>query len=412
MKKLVLMTASTLALCGCFGEDDDNSNEIEDAITAPAVIDPTPISAYVAQLVASDYSSSQVAVGLTSGTRTATEGYFEQDASDYTIDVYKDYVYQIGKNNIDTLARVNTKVSLLLPEYEYSLAEDGSSSTNAYQIIQISETKAYLIRYGKDSIQIVDPSADEENFVTGSIDLSAYNPEGKEAPSMAGGVIVGDKLFVILQRLNASYVPGTPYLAVIDTTTDTEIDTQEGVDGLKGVELNASNPMELDTDGTYIYVAGRGDYGSNSGALDRVAVADYSLTNIIDDTTFASTLNDDQDDEDTSNDVYYHVRSVAIIDDTAFVSINLENGYTNNETLLKTFALSTPTTFTDIAPTALSGKKISLIKAGPKRETLWVAIDSAETPDVVVLNEDATQNGDLIEFTQPVKDIEFTTLAN
>lgn len=416
MKKIALVTASTLALCGCFGEDSDN-NDIEDVITAPEPtiepeLEPEPISAYVAQLIASDYSSSQVAVGLTSGTRTAVEGYFEKNESDYTIDVYGDYVYQIGKFGIDTLARVNTKVSLLLPEYEYSLAEDESSSTNAYQIIQTSETKAYLIRYGKDSIQIVDPSADEENFVTGSIDLSAYNPEGNDVPSMAGGVIVDDKLFVILQRQDANFVAGTPYIAVIDTTTDTEIDTQPGVDGLKGIELNADNPDYLETDGNYIYVSGRGDYASNSGALDRIAVADYNLTNIIDGTTFASTLNDDQGDDDASNDVYYHIRSIAIVDDTMFVSINLEVGYTNNETLLKTFSLSTPTAFTDIAPAALSGKKISLIKAGPKRETLWVAIDSAEAPDVVVLNEDATQNGVNIEFSQPVKDIEFTSLTD
>lgn len=398
MKKILLVTASTLALCGCFGEDNKKDGNIANG--------------YVAQLIASDYSSSQVAIGSIKDDRAATEGYFEQTESDYSLDVYGDYVYQIGKFGIDTLARVNTKVSLLLPEYEYSIAEDESSSTNAYQIMQVSETKAYLIRYGKSSIQIVDPSADEENFVTGSIDLSAYNPEGSDAPSMAQGILVSDKLFVILQRVDENYAAQTPYMVVIDTATDTEIDTQEGVDGLKGIQLNATNPMNLDTDGTYIYVAGRGDYASNAGALDRVAVADYSLTNIIDDTTFASTLNDDQGDDDASNDVYYHIRSIAIVDDTAFVSINLENGYTNNETLLKTFVLSTPTTFTDIAPAALSGKKISLIKAGPKRETLWVAIDSAETPDVVVLNEDATQNGDLIEFTQPVKDLEFTTLAN
>jgi hypothetical protein len=399
MKKLVLTTASTLALCGCFGEDDKK--------------DGSAANSYIAQLVASDYSSSQVATGSISDDRTATEGYFEQDASDYRIDVYGDYVYQIGRFNIDTIARVNTKESLLLPEYEYSLAEDESASSNVYQIIQVSETKAYLIRYGKNSIQIVDPSADEENFVTGSIDLSAYTPEGNTVPTMSSGIIVDNKLFVAMQRLD-TYANGgalnTPYLAVIDTSTDTEIDTQEGVDGLKGIELNASNPEYLETDGTYIYVTGRGDYASNSGALDRVAVADYSLTNIIDGTTFASTLNDDQGDDDASNNVYYHIRSIAIVDDTAFVSINLEIGYTNNETLLKTFALSTPTAFTDIAPAALSGKKISFIKAGPKRETLWVAIDDAEAPDVVVLNEDATQNGVNIEFSQPVKEIEFTSL--
>lgn len=42
MKKVALMTASTLALCGCFGEDDKQ--------------DGNAANSYVAQLISSDFS--------------------------------------------------------------------------------------------------------------------------------------------------------------------------------------------------------------------------------------------------------------------------------------------------------------------------------------------------------------------
>lgn len=392
MKKLSTLALSVALLSGCFDNSDDEQG-----------LDLS--NAYIAQLVAADYSGSEVAAGNLSGDRSALAGYLSSTQTDFVLDTYKDYVYQIGRFNIDTLTRYDINANLLQSDYTYSLADDESSTSNVYQLIHAADDKAYLLRYGKSDIQIVDPTADEDNFVTASIDLSAYNPEGTTAPSMNSGLIIGDKLYVILERQDSSYAPGTAYLVVIDTTTDTEVTVTAEAE-LKGLALNATNPQRITTDGTYLYIAGRGDYASNSGALDRVALSDYTLTNIINGETLAS-LNDDQGDEDASNDVYFHVTGVEVLDEQAFVTINLENGYSTNSSLLYRVDLNDLSDLTDVTPPIIEDKKISLMRTGPAGETLWVALDDAEAPFMYVFNADLTQNGDTIELDSRVSDLEF-----
>lgn len=392
MKKLSTLALSVALLSGCF-DNSDNEQGLDLS------------NAYIAQLVAADYSGSEVAAGNLSGDRSALAGYLSSTQTDFVLDTYKDYVYQIGRFNIDTLTRYDINANLLQSDYTYSLADDESSTSNVYQLIHAADDKAYLLRYGKSDIQIVDPTADEDNFVTASIDLSAYNPEGTTAPSMNSGLIIGDKLYVILERQDSSYAPGTAYLVVIDTTTDTEVTVTAEAE-LKGLALNATNPQRITTDGTYLYIAGRGDYASNSGALDRVALSDYTLTNIINGETLAS-LNDDQGDEDASNDVYFHVTGVEVLDEQAFVTINLENGYSTNSSLLYRVDLNDLSDLTDVTPPIIEDKKISLMRTGPAGETLWVALDDAEAPFMYVFNADLTQNGDTIELDSRVSDLEF-----
>lgn len=392
MKKLSTLALSVALLSGCFDNSDDEQG-----------LDLS--NAYIAQLVAADYSGSEVAAGNLSGDRSALAGYLSSTQTDFVLDTYKDYVYQIGRFNIDTLTRYDINANLLQSDYTYSLADDESSTSNVYQLIHAADDKAYLLRYGKSDIQIVDPTADEDNFVTASIDLSAYNPEGTTAPSMNSGLIIGDKLYVILERQDSSYAPGTAYLVVIDTTTDTEV-TVTAESELKGLALNATNPQRITTDGTYLYIAGRGDYASNSGALDRVALSDYTLTNIINGETLAS-LNDDQGDEDASNDVYFHVTGVEVLDEQAFVTINLENGYSTNSSLLYRVDLNDLSDLTEVTPSIIEDKKISLMRTGPAGETLWVALDDAEAPFMYVFNADLTQNGETIELDSRVSDLEF-----
>lgn len=392
MKKLSTLALSVALLSGCFDNSDDEQG-----------LDLS--NAYIAQLVAADYSGSEVAAGNLSGDRSALAGYLSSTQTDFVLDTYKDYVYQIGRFNIDTLTRYDINANLLQSDYTYSLADDESSTSNVYQLIHAADDKAYLLRYGKSDIQIVDPTADEDNFVTASIDLSAYNPEGTTAPSMNSGLIIGDKLYVILERQDSSYAPGTAYLVVIDTTKDTEVTVTAEAE-LKGLALNATNPQRITTDGTYLYIAGRGDYASNSGALDRVALSDYTLTNIINGETLAS-LNDDQGDEDASNDVYFHVTGVEVLDEQAFVTINLENGYSTNSSLLYRVDLNDLSDLTDVTPPIIEDKKISLMRTGPAGETLWVALDDAEAPFMYVFNADLTQNGDTIELDSRVSDLEF-----
>lgn len=395
MKKLALTALSAALLTGCFGDDSSSDSNTVDTDDIQGHI-------FIAQLISGDYKTSEIAVG-TVGENEFVENYASQDASDYTIDVYEQYLYHIGKFNIDTLTRYDAAAEFLQADYTYSLTEPESSSSNTYQFVQVAEDKAYVVRYDKTSVQVVDPSADEESFVLGEVDLAAYVAEGATYPRMHSAVVSDDKLFVGLQRLDANWQPTQSYVAVIDIATNAEIDTDAEDEGLKGIQLSADNLYSMAEDDDYIYVAGRGDYSDNSGALERISLDDYSVDTLIDGSTFAA-LND------VENGVYYHVLAVEVVDDTLFVKINVEGGDAPRGYIYSA-PTNNPANFTDVTPEAFAGEKIAVIQSGPD-DTLWVSLDNAETPDVYVLNESAEVQGEALEFSMPVREIEFMEIRD
>ena len=75
-----------------------------------------------------------------------------------------------------------------------------------------------------DALWIVDPGAPGcASFRRGTIDLASL-ADGDGLPEMSQMALVGERLFVSLQRLDrrTGFVPNGPsWLAVVDTTTDT-----------------------------------------------------------------------------------------------------------------------------------------------------------------------------------------------
>ncbi|WP_370292874.1 hypothetical protein [Thalassolituus sp.] len=395
MKKLSLITASAIMLSGCFGNSDSSSENND----SPIVTSPAEETGYLVAALLSDYVTSQVSIGTTDQ-REFVDGYIVKSESDYTLDTYGTYLYHIGRNNIDTLERYDALTSFLTQDYSYSLAEDGSDvSTNAYQLLQVSETKAYLISYGKPSILIIDPSAsNESDLVTGEIDLSAYSPEGTTSPTMVKAVIADNKLFVAMQRLNADWSTNTAYLAVIDTTSDTEINTGDN-ETFNGIELSATNPGDVETDGTYVFVIGRGDFATDSGGLDRISTDDYSVEALGDDTTFAD-LNDDG--------IVFHYDEIELMGSSAFMTVSIEGGSWPYPANIYSFDPSAETPqFTVHQPEALQNTAISLIRATPDETELWVATDDSSDPQIYVLDETGALTGDAISFDQVVRDLDF-----
>ncbi|MEO2169283.1 MAG: hypothetical protein ABGY42_14425, partial [bacterium] len=106
---------------------------------------------------------------------------------------------------------------------------------------------AYVTRYEEASIAIVDPSVGPtcEGFMRGEIDLSAF-ADSDGIPEMDQMVIVDGRLFVSLQRLdrNQFFEPsGQSFLVVIDTATDTPIDTNPETPAVDPIVLRWTNPL-------------------------------------------------------------------------------------------------------------------------------------------------------------------------
>jgi hypothetical protein len=103
--------------------------------------------------------------------------------------------------------------------------------------------------------------------------------------------------------------------------------------------------------------------------------------------------------------------SIALVDDTGFIKLNLEQGYTNLRSILYSFPLDDVASFTAVNPDVLKDEKIGILKSGPD-DTLWVGIDNEEAPDIVVLNEEGEVQGEALKFSMPVIDLEFMEIRD
>ncbi|MCP4986546.1 MAG: cadherin repeat domain-containing protein [Colwellia sp.] len=277
---LSLAISATL-LSGCNSDDTDD-----------LPIELIPAAAAVVQTIAPDYSNSEVAY-LDAETQQVSSGYYVKDASDYTLSSYKGDVYHIGRFSIDTVTKYNASdaASRDAEVWTYTTQDAlDSTSRNPYVLVSLSETKAYLLRYGSSKVWIVNPQAtSEEDFKIGELDLSNYvhadNSSG--TPSPASAVINNGKLYIAMQRQDDSYNAGTAYVAVFDTTNDTEIETNADTeDNVKGIPLTGINPLEhsLVANEDKIFVTTRNGYSSVDLSLSRIEeinTTDYSVRQVL-----------------------------------------------------------------------------------------------------------------------------------
>lgn len=358
-KLIAGLVAGSLLLSGCFGDNDKKRLQATD-------------KAAIINTVAADYSDSNLElVDLlnTDTPLTAVAGDYSTGQSDYTVDVWGEFFYRIGRSGIDTVSKYSIKApETAIVSFDTRDAADDPTA-NPYSLVFVNDTKAYLIRYASDMLWIVNPSAESEaNFKTGEIDLSAYR-NNDTAPGMAAGVIVDDKLYLVLQRLNG-WTPeeNESYAVVIDTTSDEEIDTRApgSAETLKGIRLQTANPQSIvyqPDAGLFVQSIGTwsGDY---IGGIEKINTTDYSTSVIIDDDAGTGRMSGLA----LINDTLGYIISYAGWQNTSLYSFDPSNG--------------------DIADSAINNLSSIDIKhlAVDDLDRLWVSIGDASNPRVAILD--------------------------
>lgn len=212
-------------------------------------------------------------------------------SSDVTVVGGAGHFYRLLKFGTNTISRYSVD-DPATPIYTYSTeSADEDSQSNPYSIIEVSDTKAYVLRYGSGKMWIVNPSAaSEAAFKIGEIDLSHYDADG--VPEMATALLDGDLLYVGMQRLEFFSATRSSYVAVIDTTTDEEVDTRvAGSDQtLLGIDLGVRNVTGLsrNPDNGEVLAIAVGGYDENfapvyDGGIVAIDSLDYTVELILDD---------------------------------------------------------------------------------------------------------------------------------
>ncbi len=147
------------------------------------------------------------------------------------------------------------------------------NGSNPRDIAIAREDKAYVTRFEETELLIVNPhpQPDCSDFEIGSIDLQSL-ADADGIPDMDQMAVVGNRLYVSLQRLDINTVlrlpAGPGALAVIDTTTDTLIGS---------IELSGTNPFAatkgLTVRNGKLYISYSGEFEISDGGIERVDLA-------------------------------------------------------------------------------------------------------------------------------------------
>lgn len=364
-----LVLSALLTACGS-GSSNDN----------------TPVAGentVVVATVAADFTGSDIQLIELDAEFTVSSGVAGKDQSDFGAARFGEYFYHIGRYNIDQINK-HGFVAPATPIYEYSTQTDPEATTpNTQNMAFVSNTKAYVTQYDSQELLIVNPSAQNESeFIVGSIDLSDYaDADANGAPEASNAIIVDGKLFVVLQRL-VNFSPAeegvSAYVAVFDTATNDEIDTNPNDDpsARKGIELSTRNPGKLVyREGAGLYLQAIGDaYASSyngrtpgyTGGVTKIDLDDYSLELVL-------------DDGDNDSHPYGFISNLAIVDANNGYFVGYE-GWQN--TSLYHF---NPANGEARPVSGYANIDIRALEADANGQ-LWIGISDAATPRIEILD--------------------------
>ena len=220
---LALTLLALLVLAGC------TSGGVEDRTPGEQ---PPPLSGTNAFVVTTDFQTGSFAVFPVLQPDAIARN-VERIHSDAVAREHDGLVYVVNRLGGDNIQAIDPAQGYAT-RWQCSV-ENGS---NPHDIAFAAPNKAYVTRYERATILIVDPTTgpDCAGFVRGTVDLSAL-ADADGLPEMDQAVVIRGELFVTLQRLDRRnfFRPSAPSLiAVIDVATDAVVGT---------ITLTGTNPF-------------------------------------------------------------------------------------------------------------------------------------------------------------------------
>lgn len=235
----------------------------EDAVTPPP---PPPANTEFVFVTTTDFQTGSSSVINLDGSYTTSRD-VTAIHSDAVARYFNGMIYVVNRMGGDN-------IQILDPKKGHATVRQFSLGTGAdlHDIAFASATRAYVTAYNGTDLLIVDPS---QGIQVGQIDLSAL-ADGDGVPEMDRLLLVGDRLFVTIQRIDrtGNWGPvGPSYLAVVDVTTNALIDVDASSAGIQPLVLTGTNPFSdivIDPTTGGLCVANVGDWGILDGGVEMV----------------------------------------------------------------------------------------------------------------------------------------------
>jgi hypothetical protein len=240
--KISLAIFSTILLAAC-GSDNDTKTLVP--FTGIAAVQTT--------------GSGESQVEFTDGKESIESGFLAKTATDYSVFANGEYLYQLGKYNIDTVQKyhIDSPELGLYPNDGYILKESGTiTSVNPHDIVFLNDESntAVITRYGHTESWVVNLNAqDFDDFIITKLDLSRHS-ELDSNPEADMVFFRDNKLFITLQNLDGFSATENAKIVVFDTATWDEIDTDPATEGVQAISLTLKNPQSGTIFGNSLYL--------------------------------------------------------------------------------------------------------------------------------------------------------------
>lgn len=277
---------------------------------------------YVAAGFFTDPIASIATVGLNNPHIIAT-GQLVTDSSDVVLTGQAGRLYAINRGSATIQVIDPTTLNLL---GNFSIGPNSNP-----QDLVVANGKAYITRLdphlaaeNQDSLWVVDPI--DGTFLR-SVDLTDFtDPSGSRLPRAAKMILVEDRLYILLQDLSAAFkAKHSGKIALLDTTTDTLIDTDTATAGTQGIVLAGRNPTTLQYIAALnrIFVTDSGTFDDHFQTNTADSFGGIEIVNPVDNTTSGIQIDDaDFDGSLSALQIFSETLAAVTVDATRVATFN------------------------------------------------------------------------------------------
>lgn len=220
-------------------------------------------------IVGADYASGSGAVQVLSLAATV-EG---MSLSDSLVVTSSDPVARVFGQRAFVLNRfLADNVQVLDPTRNFAATAEYSlgNGSNPHDVLQLSETKAYVTRYDHkfNDILVMNPATGQELGTITLGDIAGLNPDHAARPHLMA--LHDDLVYVTLQNLSADFMSfaGTGLAAIVDPKTDRLVDANPATPEVDAIDLGVKNPGEVVGFEDALYVIASGSFSAADPASE------------------------------------------------------------------------------------------------------------------------------------------------
>lgn len=252
LKNLLLFISCVVFMSSCSNNDSDsNQTGSVDTVSIVAVGGSFSNPLGLIYLVKNDAELTSATAKDANATQITTN-------QDSIVKSFNNKIYVLGRDSNSAVIVLDNSGANKNPITNYSLSEldpdgnfdiDGAfNGTNPYDIAFKTESEAYVAFYNSNFILKINPLTGKR---LAKIDvgfmktIASATPSDANAPNIVSVKLVNNNLYILAQRLNASFQPLEPIITIYDILVEEFIDTNASTLDIDGIILAGKNPSEM-----------------------------------------------------------------------------------------------------------------------------------------------------------------------